>query len=154
MDRADERSIDMFAPTTGEILTIPFDVTLVLSTNLQPSDLMDEALQRRTLQGPDLPPSPQEFWRILTINARQLSVECERAGVDHLMQKTFGERVPRACLPRDLLRIIIDGATFYGEQPRLTPESVERAWELYFGPEVLGRNPHSAGSQPRLRQRT
>jgi predicted ATPase with chaperone activity len=145
-----ERSIDMFALTTGEILTIPFDVTLVLSTNLQPSDLMDEALQRRIPYKVQIfPPSPQEFWQILTVNARQLGVECDRAGVDHLMQKTFnGERVPRACLPRDLLRIIIDGATFYGGQPRLTPESVDRAWELYFGPEVLGRSSMQAGPLP------
>jgi predicted ATPase with chaperone activity len=144
-----ERSIDMFAMHTGEIVTMPFDVTLVLSTNLQPTDLMDEALQRRIPYKVEVPaPSPQELYQILQANAESLGVECERAGIDHFMQKAYNStRDPRACMPRDLLRIIVDGSTFYGETPRLTPEAVDRAWGLSFGPDALGKG--AAGRSPK-----
>ncbi|MEX2236855.1 MAG: hypothetical protein WEB00_04865 [Dehalococcoidia bacterium] len=143
-----ERSIDMFAMHTGEIVTVPFDVTIVLSTNLQPSDLMDEALRRRIPYKVEVPaPSPQELYQILQSNARSLGVECERAGVEYFMHKAFNSgRNPRACMPRDLMRIIVDGSRFYDETPKLTPESVDRAWSLSFGPDVVGAAPAPAAA--------
>jgi predicted ATPase with chaperone activity len=145
-----ERSIDMFAMYTGEIVTMPFDVTLVLSTNLQPTDLMDEALQRRIPYKVEVPPpSPQELYQILQGNAQSLGVECERDGIDHFMQKAYNSgRDPRACMPRDLLRIIVDGSTFYDDTPRLTPDAVDRAWSLSFGPDALGKGGAPRASKP------
>lgn len=146
-----ERSWDIFSLNTGEILSVPFDVTLVLSTNLSPADLMDEALLRRIPYKVHVPaPQPQQLWKIANVVAESMGVEIHRDGLEYLMDKVFSAgRVPRASVPRDLMRIIVDGARFYDAPARLTPESVERAWNLSYGTDSDGQ----AGAVVTPRQR-
>src|SRR2546430_4502837 len=42
-----ENQVDYFKLTTGTIFSLPFDVLLIFSTNLQPAELMEPAFLRR-----------------------------------------------------------------------------------------------------------
>ncbi len=130
-----EKSIDYLTLKTGKKLQVPFELFLVLSTNLQPEDLVDDAFLRRIqnkLHVPD--PTPQQFYDIFVAQCQTMGVPFDKAGFTHLVNKHYREtgRMFRATHPRDLLRQLIGLAKYLNVPPELGPQLLDAACGTYF----------------------
>ncbi|MFQ5879461.1 MAG: ATP-binding protein [Dehalococcoidia bacterium] len=130
-----ERGWDYLTLHTGEKIAVPFAVTLLFSTNLEPRELVHEAFLRRLPYKVPIPsPSPEEFREIVCRQCAEMNVEYTEYAIDYAVEKVYhgdgGE--PRGCLPRDLITIIVENAHYDGIRPALTQESLDLAWHLYF----------------------
>jgi hypothetical protein len=73
-----ENQVDFMKLTTGASFTLPFDVLLMFSTNLQPSDLMDAAFLRRIQYKIKLfEPTVEEYRQIFNAVARSRGLTLE-----------------------------------------------------------------------------
>ena len=130
-----ERGYDTFTLHTGESFTIPFDITLLFSTNLSPADLVDEAFLRRIPYKVHIPnPRPSEFRLILERVCEEYGVTYSDESADYLIHKLYDQmnRTPRGCYPRDIVQIIVDSAKYENTEPRLDRELIDRALKVYF----------------------
>lgn len=131
-----ERGSDLLTLHSGESFTIPFEITLMFSTNLSPGDLVDEAFLRRIPYKVNLPsPRPEQFKEILRRICATRRVGYTEDSLDYLVNRLYADDFgfePRGAYPRDLVQIIQDSARFDGSQPTLTPEMAERAIQVYF----------------------
>jgi predicted ATPase with chaperone activity len=130
-----DRQIDHLVFQTGETLTIPFDLLLVFATNLQPSQLGDEAFFRRIrhkikIGDPDL----DAFKEILKVFARLNGMTYDEPTADYLIGRYYYEqhRPFRGVHPRDIFALIQDIAKYRGETPVFEPAWVDRAARSYF----------------------
>src|SRR5439155_16643352 len=119
-----EKAIDYLTLKTGKKLQIPFELFLVLSTNLQPEDLVDDAFLRRIqnkLYVPD--PTAQHFYEIFIGQCKAMNIPFDQNGFMHLVTKHYREtgRPFRASHPRDLLRQLLGLARYLNVAPELTP---------------------------------
>lgn len=130
-----EEGRDYLTLSTGQHFTALFDLILVFSTNLKPSDLADEAFLRRIgykIQFEPLPPERyHEIWRQV----------CEQHGIaydpsicqgviDRLHRPTKIPLLP--CHPRDLIDMALDHAAYLGAGDVLESHALEWAWKNYF----------------------
>ncbi len=133
-----DRRTDYLALHTGEKFMVPFDVTVVFSTNLSPAQLGDDAFLRRL--GYKI--------RLGALEASQLQEVCKQVcqtlqipysehAVEYLIArfKTTG-RPLLACTPRDLLGQVRDQARYRGVPPELSDEALSWAWDNYFASEL------------------
>jgi hypothetical protein len=131
-----ERGFDVLSLHSGESFMVPFEIALMLSTNLQPADLVDEAFLRRIPYKVNLPsPTPEAFKEITRRVCAAKRVSYTEDVLTYLVQRIYSDEFafePRAVFPRDIVQIIVDSARFDGVQPALTPEFIERAMEVYF----------------------
>ena len=130
-----DRRIDYLSLRTGSKFSVPFDVVVVFSTNLKPSDLVDEAFLRRIGHKIRFAPMAEVDYRSVFRNV------CAEFGIP--FDEPMFERLLRdyhapsgkpllACYPRDLLAQVRDFALYEGTPPRLTVEALSRAWHDYF----------------------
>ena len=128
-----ERGWDSLNLITGEKLTIPFDVQLLFATNKPMEQLADEALLRRILYKIEIPsPGPAEFAEILRQLCTQRSVQTPDGAIERVVERLYrqaGER-PSAASARNLLEVVIEGASYDGREPVLDDDSFERAFRL------------------------
>jgi predicted ATPase with chaperone activity len=130
-----ERRIDYLSFLTGGKMTAPFEAFLVFSTNLNPTDLGDEAFLRRIqykmlLRGP----SESEFTQIFEKFCAEKQVPCP-AGLPqrfiaqyyHGTGKTF-----RRCHPRDVLSHALNLIHFEKLPFELNDALLARAFESCF----------------------
>lgn len=130
-----ERGADEITQPSGEVFTIPFDVRLIFSTALEPSELMSEAFLRRIPYKVHIPdPGPDELSEIVRRACIVDDVAYRDEGLEHLLSKAFTDldQPVRAVAPWDLVGIVRDIATFDGRPAELTPELIDEAWTLYF----------------------
>jgi predicted ATPase with chaperone activity len=130
-----ERRQDYLTLHSGFRFVVPFEMTLVFSTNLRPEDLADEAFLRRfgyklAVDALD----PGRYRQVFEACCRELDVAFDIAAFEWLMAHRHGaERRPLyAAYPRDLVGRVRDFATYHGEPATLTPDSLARAWSTYF----------------------
>ena len=130
-----DRRVDYLSLSSGVKFEIPFEVLVVFATNLEPSQLAEEAFMRRiknkikigALQAEDL----VHIWRRLCEKAGiQLNQEVAEYACGRCAEYNHGEL--RACYPRDLMDIICGVAGFEQRPPALTRKQVDRAIHLYF----------------------
>ena len=130
-----ERKIDFLALQTGKKLQVPFDLLIVFSTNLNPSDLVDDAFLRRIRHKIEVPnPTPAEYRAIFQLVCKQKQIPYSDDGLRYLFEeqyKKFGREL-RACHPRDLCDQILDESRYRGLAPSMSRELLERACEAYF----------------------
>lgn len=155
-----EERRDYLSLPTGHKLSVPFDCFLVFSTNLNPTDLVEEAFLRRLrykVEARD--PSREQFEAIFRDCCEEHGLEYSDAATDLVYGDYYSREgvEPRACHPRDLVRHILDEARYRGERPELTRKSVDRACRTYFlelpaagehstsgaSPGDVGRDPHT-----------
>jgi hypothetical protein len=130
-----EKRYDYLALQTGKKIAMPFDVLIVFSTNLSPSDLVDDAFLRRIRHKIEVPnPSPNEFREIFRRVARAKQIPYSDDGLRYLIQEHYMKtgRDLRSCHPRDLCDQIMDEAKYRGIQPAMTKELLDRACQAYF----------------------
>ena len=130
-----EKKVDYLALQTGKKLQIPFDVLIVFSTNLSPSDLVDDAFLRRIRHKIEVPnPSPDEYREIFKRVAKAKGIAYSDEGLRYLIQEHYLKirRDLRACHPRDLCDQMLDESRYRGVPPMMTRELIDRAADAYF----------------------
>jgi hypothetical protein len=130
-----ESDIDMLTLHTGKKVQVPFDVFAAFSTNLDPSDLVDDAFLRRVRYKLEVQrPDEEQFHEIFQIMCRKRGVAYDAAAVDYLIDTHYRPlgRPFAACQPRDLLDQVIDMAHYQGTEPRLEPALLDAAVRGYF----------------------
>lgn len=130
-----EKGTDFLTLKTGKKLQVPFELFLVLSTNLQPEDLIDDAFLRRIQNKLFVPdPTLQHFYDIWVGQCMTMSVPFDQQGFTYLVNKHYTEarRPFRASQPRDLLRQLLGIARYRGVAPEMTPALLDAACSTYF----------------------
>jgi predicted ATPase with chaperone activity len=130
-----EKRIDFLTLHTGGKFPVPFDTLLIISTNLEPSHLVEEAFLRRIhykimIEGPN----PGQFADIFERNCEERGIEYDPAIVRYIYDNWFGRHSiqPRGCHPRDILDHVVDIARFHQVAPEASAEMVDRACRSYF----------------------
>jgi len=130
-----EKQHDYLNLPSGRQVAVPFDMLLVFSTNLEPSDLVDEAFLRRIpykieVQGPD----EGEFSELFIELAESAQCLCDSRMVSYLLEKHYRpvNRPLRYCHPRDLLRQIRNFCEYYDRPLTVTSETLDIAVRNYF----------------------
>jgi energy-coupling factor transporter ATP-binding protein EcfA2 len=130
-----DRSRDYLSLHTGFKFAVPFDMTVIFSTNLRPHELADDAFLRRFgykvyLGAMALPSYRQIFERVCD----EFGVVFDAAGFDWLIEARHRPqgRELLACYPRDLVGRVRDFALYEGLAGRASAEALDRAWTTYF----------------------
>jgi predicted ATPase with chaperone activity len=120
---------------TGQQFAVPFDQLIIFATNLDPSELADEAFLRRIRYKVYIGDVSQEQYEEIFRRV------CDKYGVrfaPNLLKEmmaryyTQDQRQMRACHPRDLMENLIDRARALGQEPQLTAENLDLACKSYF----------------------
>ncbi|SEK73363.1 hypothetical protein SAMN05444354_102196 [Stigmatella aurantiaca] len=130
-----ESDTDNITLHTGKKVQVPFDVFAAFSTNLDPSDLVDDAFLRRVRYKLEVQrPDEEQFFQIFEDICHKRGVPYDAAMVEYLIDKHYRAtgRVFAACQPRDLLDQVIDMANYLGIPPQLNPVLLDRAVRSYF----------------------
>jgi hypothetical protein len=130
-----DRRVDYLTLRYGVKFQIPFEVMVVFSTNLDPSDLADEAFLRRIhnkiyVEAVDTSAFDQIFNRVVT--ARNIPCEPDSAEFLRKLCLREGRTELRACYPNDICNILISIGKYENRPPRMTKSDLERATALYF----------------------
>jgi hypothetical protein len=137
-----DRRVDYLSLNYGVRFQIPFELMIVFATNLEPSELADEAFMRRIPNKILVDAvAPEVFDEIFQRVLVQLKMPCEEGAAEHL-RKLCLERAGdlRPCYPRDMCQIIRAVKT-YEEQPLgVGRADLERAVELFFGTMEAGHS--------------
>jgi hypothetical protein len=129
-----EEHHDQLSLNSGQHFSVPFDLTLVFSTNLKPTDLADEAFLRRIGYKVRFEEStPSEYRKIWQQGCAQLGIEFDQQLLSFVMGELYAEQqVPLLpCHPRDLLQLSMDFKT-YMALDAINKEALRWAWQNYF----------------------
>ncbi|WP_371379426.1 AAA family ATPase [Thalassotalea aquiviva] len=130
-----EESRDFLTLQAGLHFELPFELILLFSTNLAPSDLVDEAFLRRIGYKIEFEPLTEKQYRILWFQqCQQQRLECSDEIFTYLVTDLH-ERHQRhflPCYPRDLQSIISDQIKFNQIELTITKELLNYAWHSYF----------------------
>lgn len=130
-----DRQKDYLSLNNGFKFTVPFDLTVVFSTNLHPTELADEAFLRRFGYKIYIGSLEPDQYRAITRNVCELTgVQFDGAVLDWLIEERHKARDKPllACYPRDLLGRVHDFALYENLPPVMTREALDRAWSSYF----------------------
>ena len=131
-----ERGRDNLLLRTGESIDVPFHITLLLSTNLNPTDLADAAFLRRIPYKAYIPPtSPEQFSKILRKVAAEYKVSYTDSDLEAAVVAIdkVAENGLSGSLARDLVAILVDSGELEGKSPEITPEGVTLAYKQFSG---------------------
>jgi hypothetical protein len=130
-----DRRVDYLTLRYGVKFQIPFETMVVFSTNLEPSDLADEAFLRR-IQNKILVEAvdPQSFDQIFdrVVKARRINAEPDSAEYLRKLCLRQGRTELRACYPADICTILTSIGRYEGRGPVMSKSELERATALYF----------------------
>ena len=130
-----EHQVDHLTLRTGQKLEVPFRQMLIVSTNMNPSKVMDPAFLRRI--GYRLyvgNPTPEQYAQIFTGYAARYDCDVPAGLIDHIIGRYNAEnRALNSCEPRDLIERARDIARHRGESLQLTEDRIDLAWKSYFG---------------------
>ncbi|MGA1863849.1 MAG: hypothetical protein ACMUHX_02180 [bacterium] len=130
-----ERQVDYLTLQTGQQLEVPFRQMLIISTNLNPKEVMMPAFLRRIgyrLQLKD--PSPERYAEIFRRYAAGYNLAVQTELIEHLLARYHAEkRSLRCCEPRDLIERVVDICRFQREPIEINEKTLDLAWSGYFG---------------------
>jgi len=130
-----ENDVDFLTFHTGKKVQVPFDTFVVFSTNLNPTELVDEAFLRRVRYKLEVPePSTEAFFKIWENECQRHRMTFSKPLIQQLIQHGYVAtcRPFAACHPRDLVAQIVDIARYRQCKPELTPDLLWAAAENYF----------------------
>ena len=130
-----DRKVDYLTLRYGVKFQIPFELMVVFSTNLDPSDLADEAFLRRIQNKIEIEPVQPEvfdmiFQRLMTL--KNVPAEYDSAEYLRKLCLSNGRSQLRACYPLDILSIIQSISQYENRSLNVNKPDIERAVELYF----------------------
>lgn len=137
-----ERGRDQLLLRTGEAMDVPFHVTILFSTNLNPEDLADSAYLRRIPYKVHIPSCRRDqFRQILERSCRHFHVQYDDETLDKTVE--FIERARNGdlngSLSRDLIAILAENYRQSGLNARLTVEEVQLAYQQFTGQSDIPR---------------
>ncbi|MDN3558271.1 AAA family ATPase [Halomonas maura] len=130
-----EERRDFLSLSNGHHFSVPFDVALVFSTNLDPLALADAAFLRRIGYKIRFAPLERQAYRsIWQQQCRDLDLAYAPELADFVIDELHVRRgVPLlACHPRDLLGLARDRLEYWGGEA-LDRDTLSWAWRTYFG---------------------
>jgi len=117
----------------GKKIEVPFGMMIFFSTNLEPSELVDEAFLRRIRYKINVPdPTAEEFKDIFVHEAERHGLPGGESSAYYVLGKYYKQRSPRGVHPRDILSHVIEIAAYLGQPPSLTKAMLDRACRVYF----------------------
>ncbi|MFZ0995017.1 MAG: ATP-binding protein [Candidatus Dormiibacterota bacterium] len=119
----------------GTTISIPYATILLLSTNLDPEELVDEAFLRRVRYKTLVPdPDEKDFRAIFRKVCQDRRIAHSEEAVDYLLATHYRPfaRALRGCQPRDLVSQLITTARYLGQEPKLSRELIDRVAHSYF----------------------
>jgi len=135
-----ERGRDNLLLRTGENVEIPFHVTLLFSTNMNPADLADAAFLRRIPYKVRMPwTTPSQFEEILRRVSDEYQIQYSDADVNQVVSflvRTFENQLSGS-LARDLVSLLVDNAEHEGRMPTLTVAAIDLASLQFTGDIVV-----------------
>src|SRR5881397_3867963 len=114
-----EKKIDYIdLSASGRKIELPFLCQVVFSTNLSPTELVDEAF----------------LGRILRYECDRQGVPWDEKAVGYLLNNLYGKKPLRGSHPRALVARLVDLANYRQQPPRLTPQTLKEAFDACFNP--------------------
>jgi predicted ATPase with chaperone activity len=130
-----ESRVDFLTLATGQKLELPFMALVVFATNLNPSELVDEAFLRRIHYKIHAEsPTAAEFTQIFEQVCQAERVPYKQSDIQFLFDVWYRPRqIPlRGCHPRDLIQQALSLAEYLDQPRALTPELLDAACRGYF----------------------
>jgi predicted ATPase with chaperone activity len=130
-----ESQTDHLTLHTGQKIQIPFQLMLIVATNLTVSDVADPAFLRRMGYRLHLDyPTPENYAGIFKQYARRQGLEIDDGLVKSVLERYQAEgRHRRASEPRDLIERARDICRLRHQPLELNEEVLDVAWRGYFG---------------------
>jgi SpoVK/Ycf46/Vps4 family AAA+-type ATPase len=130
-----ESRIDHLSLKTGQKFALPFEVLVVFATNMNPTDLVDEAFLRR-IQYKVYAESPTkaEFTQIFENYCHDKDLAFDPKLVENLIATELEPRMValRGCQPRDLIDHVLAMAEYTNQPREITAELLSEACAAYF----------------------
>lgn len=126
---------DFLTLPSGKKIQVPFEQLIIFSTNLEPSDLVDEAFLRRIPYKIGIgDPDESEFHSLFQIYAEEFGCEYRQEAVESLLAQHYRAcgRSLRRCHPRDLMRQIRNYCVYHDQEVEMRPEFFDRVLSGYF----------------------
>jgi predicted ATPase with chaperone activity len=146
-----EQHIDYLAAGADARFTTPCDAIVVFSTNLEPTELADDAVVRRLGYKIELGPLSDDMYRRVWAGVcAEMKVPFDQELFDYALTKLYpatGHPL-LACHPRDLICMALDKAVYDERGGQFEAEDLRWAWKNYFLPSVDGSN-RGATATPR-----
>jgi hypothetical protein len=130
-----EEGYDHLGLQTGQHFSVLFDLVLVFSTNLDPSELADDAFLRRIGYKIEFTPLAQhQYHAIWKQVCAEHAVDYDPLVCQSVIDGLHSQAgVPLlACHPRDLIDMALDHAAYLGQADELRVDSLRWAWQNYF----------------------
>jgi hypothetical protein len=129
-----EERIDYVTLATGKKFPVPFEELIIFSTNLEPSDLVDDAFLRRIRHKIKIgSPDRELFTEIFSLCCELNQVPFEPRAVEYLYSTYYEQgQPPRSSDPRDLLEIVQSICRFRNQRFVLTQELMSEATQRFF----------------------
>jgi len=130
-----EGRVDYLTLHTGKKIEVPFEQLLIFATNLDPSDLVDDAFLRRMgyrlyVNAPD-----REMYAAIFQQFVQASgFDYDPQHLQYVFRLYDTDKRPlRGCEPRDLIQRCTDLCKYENRPMVLSNELIHLAWKNYFG---------------------
>ncbi len=134
------RSIDFLKLSNGTKFTVPFELKLVASTNLDPHELGDDAFLRRLKNKVFVGPITENAFNWILVRAAQAhGIEVTADAAQHLRNvavKNIGELRPYVAI--DFLEMMKGIAAYEGLPRQLDRAMIDRVAQVYFFSEDSG----------------
>lgn len=130
-----DRRVDYLTLASGMKFATPFELMVVFSTNLEPTDLADEAFLRRIQSKVMVEDVSEEvFDQIFQRIIASYQVACEPGSAEYLRERCFaaGATNLRACYPNDIFKLVKAISEYEGRTARMNRQNIDRAVSLYF----------------------
>lgn len=130
-----EGRIDYLTLHTGKKIEVPFEQLLIFATNLDPSDLVDDAFLRRMgyrlyVNAPD----KEMYKMIFEQYVRANGFDYDAKYLDYVFRLYDADkRALRGCEPRDLIQRCADLCKYENRPMVLSNDLLNLAWKNYFG---------------------
>jgi hypothetical protein len=130
-----ENRHDFLTLSTGKKIQVPFEQLIIFSTNLEPSDLVDDAFLRRIPYKIEIGDADEaEFRHLFKLYTKKFGCEYAAESVDYLIEKHYRApgRPMRRCQPRDLLSQIQNYCAYNDLPMEMRVEYIDRVVKSYF----------------------
>lgn len=131
-----DRRIDFLKLRYGMTFQVPFELTVVFSTNLDPHELADEAFLRRIRNKIEVESvDPPSFDVIVRRVAADRGMTVQSGSVEYLRQRCLAQRESpelRACYPVDICNLLVSIGRYEDRRPEISRQEIDRAIDLYF----------------------
>jgi hypothetical protein len=130
-----EGRVDYLTLHTGKKIEVPFEQLLIFATNLDPSDLVDDAFLRRMgyrlyVNAPDKQMYGDIFRKYVVANG--FAYDPKHLEFIFRLYEADG-RPLRGCEPRDLIQRSLDLCVYENRPKVISEELLRLAWKNYFG---------------------